>query len=111
MLRERKQAQWPPFRSLALLRAEAPSQIEPICFLEEAKHTALSVHTPGITIYGPVPAPMERRAGRYRAQLLLQSRARRTLQHMLSAWIPSLEHLKTARKVRWSLDVDPQEML
>lgn len=111
VLRERKQAQWPPFRSLALLRAEAPSQAEPICFLEEAKHTALSVHTPGITIYGPVPAPMERRAGRYRAQLLLQSRARRTLQHMLSAWIPSLEHLKTARKVRWSLDVDPQEML
>lgn len=111
VLKERRQTHLPPFSSLALLRAEAHSNTDPMRFLEEARQAALVAPTPGIKLFGPVPAPMERRAGRYRAQLLVQSRARWTLQQMLSAWVPLLENLKTARKVRWSLDVDPQEML
>jgi len=60
---------------------------------------------------GPVPAPMERRAGRFRAQLLLQSDDRAPLHGLLMPWLEELETLKSARRVRWSLDVDPQEML
>ncbi len=111
VLKERRQATLPPFSTLALLRAEAPDKTEPTGFLEEAKHAALALSNSGIKLFGPVPAPMERRAGRYRAQLLVQSRTRRTLQQMLSAWVPLLENLRMARKVRWSLDVDPQEMV
>ncbi len=64
----------------------------------------------GIEVYGPFPAPMERRAGRSRAQLLLQANSRAPLQLLLSTWLQRLETLKSGRKVRWSIDVDPLEM-
>ena len=59
---------------------------------------------------GPVDAPMARKAGRYRAQLLLQSNDRRQLHAALSELRPQLEADPAARKVRWSIDVDPVEL-
>ena len=53
---------------------------------------------------------MERRAGRYRAQLLLRAQTHVPLQRLLSAWVPLLEPLPEARKARWSIDVDPAEL-
>jgi primosomal protein N' (replication factor Y) len=64
-----------------------------------------------VTLLGPVPAPMERRAGRVRAQLLLEAVSRAPLHRWLGEWLPRLEALPAARQVRWSLDVDPQEMI
>jgi len=57
-----------------------------------------------------VPAPMERLAGRWRAQLLLQSASRAVLQKALTRWVPTLDRLPAARKVRWSVDVDPVDL-
>jgi primosomal protein N' (replication factor Y) len=54
---------------------------------------------------------MERRAGRYRAQLLLQAPQRAPLHQLLRSWVAQLETLPLSRKVRWSIDVDPMEML
>ncbi len=110
-LGERKAAAFPPYGSLALLRAEAVSRAPPLDFLREAKQAAERAAAPGVDVLGPVSAPMERRAGRYRAQLLVQATRRNELQRLLDAWVPLLESLKTARKVRWSLDVDPLEIL
>jgi primosomal protein N' (replication factor Y) len=53
---------------------------------------------------------MERRAGRNRAQLLLQAESRQALHRLLNQWAPALEGLKSGRKARWSLDVDPGEL-
>jgi len=64
-----------------------------------------------VQVLGPVAAPMERRAGRFRAQLLLQADERGPLHALLSPLLAELETLKSGRRVRWSLDVDPQEML
>ena len=58
----------------------------------------------------PVPSPMERRAGRYRAQLLVQAGARKALHDFLNVWLRQLAQDALGRKVRWSLDVDPVEM-
>ena len=110
LLTERQAANLPPYSHLALLRAEAVDARAPYRFLEEARSLAAQLDTQGIEVYGPFPAPMERRAGRNRAQLLLQSNTRATLQLILSAWLPRLETFKSGRKVRWSIDVDPLEM-
>jgi len=59
---------------------------------------------------GPAAAPMERRAGHYRAQLLLQAASHSPLQRLLARWLPAVEELPEARKVRWSIDVDPLEL-
>jgi primosomal protein N' (replication factor Y) len=53
---------------------------------------------------------MPRRAGMLRAQLLLESARRAPLQAALAARIDSLYALREARRVRWSLDVDPVEL-
>ncbi len=109
-LRERQEAALPPFSHLALLRAEAVDAEAPNLFLEEARQAAEQLGHDGVWLMGPVPAPMERRAGRNRAQLLLQAESRQALQRLLTVWAPRLESLKTGRKVRWSLDVDPAEL-
>ncbi|SDJ26199.1 replication restart DNA helicase PriA [Pseudomonas delhiensis] len=112
-LAERRAAGLPPFCHLALLRAEAhkPGQAEG--FLEEACAEAERLQAQlgsEVELLGPVPAPMERRAGRFRAQLLLMSSARVPLHRLLSCWLPILETMPGGRQVRWSLDVDPIDL-
>lgn len=108
-LAERREMALPPFAHLALLRAEATSGDAAEAFLAAARDAAGS--PAGVSLWGPVPAPMERRQGRYRWQLLLHSVKRNALQRFLSDWVPRLEELPEARKARWSLDVDPVETL
>ncbi|MBA1146424.1 primosomal protein N', partial [Ectothiorhodospiraceae bacterium WFHF3C12] len=110
-LAERRAIRLPPYTAMALLRAEAVDPEPPTQFLESARRSAERQAVPGVELLGPVPAPMERRAGRYRAQLLLQAEQRAHLQQLLSRWVIGLAELPSARRVRWSLDVDPMEML
>ncbi len=109
-LQERKDALLPPFSSLALLRAEAMKDSDPREFLDDALSLAKTLPTNDIQMWGPVSAPMERRAGRYRMQLMLQSNRRADLHRLLDSWVPELDNLKSARKVRWSIDVDPIDL-
>ncbi len=109
-LAERQNAVWPPFSRLALLRASAVKREDAHRFLERARIMAEAADIDGVRILGPVSAPMERKAGRYRAQLLLQSRQRGCLHQMLDSLRISLEGSQEARKVRWSVDVDPIEL-
>ncbi|MGA9854845.1 MAG: primosomal protein N' [Gammaproteobacteria bacterium] len=110
-LADRRLAGLPPYAAMALLRAEAATASPPQVFLETAK-SAFAPHCgTQVQILGPAPAPMERRAGRYRAQLLLLASQRALLQQALATALPSLGTLKPARRVRWSLDVDPADMV
>jgi primosomal protein N' (replication factor Y) len=106
-LAERRAAQFPPFGHFALLRAEAATRDAPHKFLNSIRQT---IRAPdGIHLLGPVPAPMEKRAGRFRAQLLIHATHRGSLHHLLDEWLPHIEADPAARRVRWSLDVDPQD--
>jgi len=109
LLAERKLAQLPPSNYFALIRADARDEKLPFEFLNQVNQLAeqlnSSVHT-----MGPIPAPMARKAGRYHAQLLLQSGSRKKLQETLVALTKNVEGLKISRKLRWSVDVDPLEM-
>ena len=107
-LDERSQASWPPFSRLAALRDSAPTADAALTFLNDAR--ALLTPPRNIQIRGPVPAAMAKRAGRYHAQLLLESTDRASLHRFLSTWLPEVEQLKSARRVRWALDVDPIEL-
>jgi primosomal protein N' (replication factor Y) len=109
-LAEREKTAWPPFTKIALLRAAAHKRSDTHRFLDEAKRHAERAGIPGVRILGPVSAPMERLAGRYRGQLLLQSVARKDLHNLLTVLRATLEGLASSRKVRWSIDVDPIEL-
>ncbi len=109
-LEERREAQWPPYSHLALLRADSPVRAEAFDFLRAAEAAAPASGRHGIRILGPASAAMARRAGRYRAQLLLESQARGALQAFLTEWVAKVAKLRTPRTLRWSLDVDPSEV-
>jgi primosomal protein N' (replication factor Y) len=113
-LSERRASGLPPFSHLALLRAEAHKPGQGEDFLDqactEAEQLVQQLGLSGIELLGPVPAPMERRAGRFRAQLLLQANTRAALHRLLSAWIVRVEGLPASRSVRWSLDIDPIDL-
>jgi len=109
-LAERREARWPPFARVAVLRAEAAQRAVPLAFLDRARELAESLQEPGIEVLGPAAAPMERRAGHYRAQLLLHAASHSPLQRLLARWLPAIEGSPEARRVRWSLDVDPLEL-
>ena len=81
-----------------------------MAFLSEAARLAGDLSGKGCELLGPVPSPMERRAGRFRAQLLILAEQRQALQQFLGPWLQQLEAMKTGRKVRWSVDVDPSEL-
>ena len=113
-LSERRASGLPPFSHLALLRAEAHKPGQGEDFLDqactEAEQLVQQLGLSGIELLGPVPAPMERRAGRFRAQLLLQANTRAALHRLLSAWIVRVEGLPASCSVRWSLDIDPIDL-
>lgn len=109
-LDERRLAGWPPFACLALLRAEASQRTQVFSFLQAAAALAREHAPAGLNVLGPAAAPMERRAGRYRGQLLLQAGSRRELQQLLPAWRESIDGIESQRRVRWSLDVDPVDL-
>ena len=107
-LEERRAAGFPPFAHLALLRAEAKKEGEATRFLQAARRLAKRLRA-AVEVFDPVPAPLERKAGFERAQLLVRSDSRAVLQPFLRQWRDALV-AEGDRSVRWSLDVDPQEV-
>lgn len=111
-MEERQLAQLPPFSHQVLLRAESTRAQDPLAFLEQTKELGRSLPlAEHVEFWGPVPAPMERRAGKTRAHLLIQSSHRQALHRWLAQWISQLSSLPDSKRVRWSVDVDPMEML
>ncbi len=108
-LAQREAAGFPPFAHMAMLRAEAKQADTAESFLRAAKQ-ALRDSGADLELHGPLPAPMPRRAGFQRSQLLLSSPERRALHGALDAALPTIHALPEARKVRWSLDVDPVDL-
>ena len=108
-LQERKAAQLPPYTFAAMIRTESTQLGYNFQFLNDLK-MILSQHNSGVELLGPAPAPMEKKAGKFRTQLLLISATRNPLHQLLNNTLPLLEKLKSAKKVRWSLDIDPMEM-
>jgi hypothetical protein len=108
LLDERRKIQLPPYSHQVLLRADAPQREHVDTFLRDAR--ALLPELDALQIAGPMQAPMPLRAGRPRGQLLLESTQRSVLRAMLRPWQHALFALPSARRVRWSLDVDPIDL-
>ncbi|MEL7293066.1 MAG: primosomal protein N' [Pseudomonadota bacterium] len=111
-LQERKVAQLPPFSFLTLFRAEANQSELVEAFLRQVRHTLEShpLFEQGCQVLGPTPAPLAKRAGKFRWQLLLQTESRPVMQKLLTSAKPAIALLPHAKKVRWTLDIEPQDL-
>lgn len=107
LIEDRKACGLPPYGHMALLRAEAHNKPEVTDFLQ----AALQCFPQGkASALGPLPAMMERRGGRIRMYLAVTAPERAPLHRQVDAWLPLVRKLPAARKVRWAMDVDPQEL-
>lgn len=104
ILQEREQANLPPFSFQATLFAQGVKS-QPVFDFLEAAQKALPKST--AMVLGPRPAPIEKLAGKYRAEILIQTNNRAQLAVLLKQWLPSLTRLKNSNKVKWRMIVDP----
>ena len=107
-LRDRRDTLFPPYAHCALMRAEAREPNLATRFLEAARR--LAADSSDVTLGCVLPAVLARRAGYYRAQLLVTSQRRAALQAWLKVWLSRIPEIPDAPRVRWSLDVDPYSL-
>jgi len=106
----RKECALPPYTTMLLIRSRANQLDLTQNFLQDIKNLISRDQLPNLTIYGPIPAMMERKAGMYQSQLILFAQHRKTLQQNLGRWTESLAKRPLAKRVRWSIEVDPLEL-
>lgn len=112
ILSERRLTGLPPFRHMALIRAESKRPENAVAFLKQVRLLAEQRHPPNheLGYLGPLPAMLEKRGDRFRYQLQLNAANRGVLQQLLSQLAPEMEQHALAKRNRWSIDVDPQDM-
>jgi primosomal protein N' (replication factor Y) len=110
-LLHRRASGLPPYRAMALIRAEGPDALATQSFLtglrpELERSPDGSAARDALEILGPVAAPIQRVANRFRFQLLALADSRRALHDALRR----IEALRPAQRgMRWSIDVDPYD--
>lgn len=111
LLQERIEMGMPPVSHWAVIRAEAKDRSLAMDFLGEVAGMMAHSSQQAVMVMGPVPAIMEKKGGRYRAQLLLNSAERKPLHQLLDQYTDTISRHKLARKMRWSMDIDPVDLL
>ncbi|QNK32599.1 primosomal protein N' [Serratia sp. JUb9] len=108
-LSERNSVFLPPYTSHIMLRADDHDNQQAPMFLQQLRNLleASPLKDDSLWVMGPVPALQSKRGGRFRWQLLLQHPSRRVLQAIMKNTLPLIGTLPQARKVKWTLDVDP----
>ncbi|WP_416191149.1 primosomal protein N' [Neisseria sp. CCUG12390] len=106
---EREMFAMPPFGFQTAIRADAPNVAQAMDFLNGIKAAVEPLLPEGVSVFGPAPMLMVRLAERERAQLFLESASRKDLHHAVSLWVQALQQNRN-HKIRWSVDVDVQDM-
>ncbi|MEW5682404.1 MAG: primosomal protein N' [Pseudomonadota bacterium] len=107
-LLEREQTRLPPYQHLSLFSAQAHQA--PLCQQWLTQLAEQARQFPALQLLGPIPAPLERRAGLYRWQLQLYSANRTAMHQALSALLDCVSKWPLSRKIKWQLDVDPTDL-
>lgn len=107
LLADRKQAELPPFHFLAVIRAQGKSAGSVLKFLHAAKD---QIKIKPLTIMGPAPAPLSRKANQHRMQLLIKSPSRKALKNTLTQLRDWVTMKNINKGIRWNIDVDPLDL-
>jgi primosomal protein N' (replication factor Y) len=107
LLVTRAKAELPPYQYLAVIRAQSKYSNKVITFLKTTKD---QIQTHPLTIMGPAPAPMPRKANQHRMQLLIKSPSRKALNSSLTQVREWLTMNNISNGIRWNVDVDPMDL-
>lgn len=107
LLSMRLQAEMPPYHFLAVIRAQSKGLPKLLQFLQAVKE---QLQLKELHVLGPAPAPLARKAGQHRMQLLVKSASRKKLRDALTLLRDWITINKMTNGIRWSLDVDPVDL-
>ena len=110
MLADRSQRGLPPNGYLLLIRSDCKDGDYGEQFLRDLRAASESALPTGVTLIGPLPAPMQRRAGLFRSQLLLQASSRAAAQQAARVLVQGADLARPRHGLNWSIDVDPQDL-
>lgn len=112
LLNERRQVSLPPFGALALIRLEDKNSQKAQDFLNKIRQHAEQIAPPSqaYSYLGPIPALLEKRNLLYRYQLHLRCNTKSQLQQLLKPLMTAIREWPESSRLRWSLDVDPQDL-
>lgn len=103
----RHEAKLPPYHYLAVIRAQGKKSDAVFKLLQASKEQLSKNH---LTILGPAPAPLAKKANQYRMQLLVKSSSRKHLNQSLTSLREWLSRIKLQQNLRWNVDVDPLDL-
>jgi primosomal protein N' (replication factor Y) len=109
-LARRQATGMPPVGQLVMLRTDCGDAECGEQFLQDLRDRTAASLPAGANMIGPLPSPMQRRAGKFRSQLLLTAPNRRAAQAAAGMLVAIAETLPARRGLKWSIDIDPQDV-
>lgn len=107
MLEKRAATGMPPAGKLLMLRADSADAETGEQFLLTLRQR-VEARLPATTkLIGPLPSPMQRRAGKFRSQMLAITPNRQSAQYAAAELVKIAQTLPVSRGMKWSIDVDP----
>jgi primosomal protein N' (replication factor Y) len=97
----------PPIGAIGLIRCDCNNLESGFKFLETLSKQLPDTRSTGAKMIGPITAPMARRAGRYRVQLIVVALDRPMLGRILRQITALAAGLRKPRQLDWFIDIDP----
>ncbi len=110
LLKQRQESGMPPAGQLVVLRTDCSDAECGEQFLQTLRERSAPFLPYGAKLIGPLPSPMQRRAGKYRCQLLLTAPTRGAAQTAAGLLVSNAEALPARHGLKWSIDIDPQNV-
>ena len=110
LLEQRRQSGMPPCGRLLLLRTDSTDASTGETFLGALRRKTQGRLPAGCQLIGPLPSPLQRRAGKFRSQLLVTARDVRHAQRAARLLVAEATQLPARNGLNWSIDVDPLDL-
>lgn len=101
----------PPFGQIILIHADSKDPAEAERFLNSARHALSSSLPANHLLIGPLPAPLSKRAGKFRYQLTWLAPHEKNLHRFANEIAATLTRLPHKHELSWAIDIDPQDFL
>jgi primosomal protein N' (replication factor Y) (superfamily II helicase) len=110
ILGKRQAVGMPPVGFLAMFRTDAADAQMGERFLQQLRRRAEPKLPRETRLIGPLPSPMQRRAGKFRSQMMLTATSRKSAQIAARHLVGIAQTLPTPGGIKWTIDVDPQDV-
>ena len=111
LLQNRLQTGLPPAGQMLVIRCDSQDPAAGEQFLHQLRRKATVSMPPRVSMIGPLPSALPRRAGKFRCQLTVLASDRGAAQQAARCLVAVAETLRSPGDLRWSIDVDPTEVM